>query len=224
MATAPTSSLDGLASRLYAAVISDALDTAGSRRHNLDPRIRPVAGAGRLPVVGRAATARAVQVEEPPTNPYSTLLEAIDQLNAGDVWVVATQGEGEVRSAIFGGLLATAALSRGAVACVVDGAVRDTRELERLEFPTFATGFSPADSLGRDEVIEFGEPVSCGGIQIEQGQLIVADYDGIVAVPHGLENRVIDHALEKIQREREMKGELAAGMPVREAFARYGIL
>ncbi len=213
-----------LTKRLYAAVVSDALDQSGSTSQVMAPRIRPVAGRDGLPIIGRAATARAVRVDAEPGRPYETLLAAMDRLQQGEIWVVATDGEGEVRSAIFGGLLATAARQRGAVACVIDGAVRDTRELERLEFPTFATGFSPADSFGRDEVVEHGQPVVCGGVEVHPGQLIVADNDGIVAIPRELERVVVDKALAKIDRERDMRGELADGMPVVEAFAKYGIL
>lgn len=222
--TESTENLGELAERLYTAVVADALDLAGSRESILAPRIRPVAGITGLPVVGRAATARAVEVDAEPEHPYRTLLEAMDELKPGDVWVVATEAEGEVRSAIFGGLLATAARARGAVACIVDGAVRDTRELERLQFPTFATGFSPADSFGRDEVLEFGTPVVCGGVEVRPGDLVVADHDGVVVVPRHLAREVIEQALAKVDRERDMRGDLAGGMRAAEAFAKYGIL
>jgi regulator of RNase E activity RraA len=213
--------IEHLRSRVYAAVISDALDALGSTDQVLGPRIRPV---GRLerPLIGRAATARSVRVDATPVRPYVTLLEAMDLLTPGEVWVVAA--EGQTRSAIFGGLLATAARARGAVGCVVDGAVRDCRELERLGFPTFATGYSPADSFGRDEIIEHGVPIRCGGVEVRPGDLIVADDDGVVSVPAKLERRVIEHALHKVESEGDMRSELAAGVPVAEAFSKYGIL
>lgn len=214
-------SYDRLAQRIYAAVVSDALDGLEVTDRVLDPRIRPVVRVER-PVVGRAATARAVPVDARPEKPYSTLLEAMGKLSAGDVWVVA--GDGRARSGIFGGLLATAARARGVTGCVVDGAVRDCGELERLEFPTFATGCSPADSYGRDEIVEYDVPIVCGGTSIAPGDLIVADRDGIVAVPKELEERVIERALAKVDGEGGMRGELASGLPVAEAFAKYGIL
>lgn len=212
---------DELAARVYSAVISDALDALGSTGHVVDARVRPVT-AVRRPLIGRAATARSVPVDMRPERPYAVLLEAMDRLAAGDVLVVASEGQN--RSAIFGGLLANAAQARGAVGCIVDGAVRDTRELERLGFPTFSTGFSPADSLGRDEVVEHGGPIRCGGAEVRPGDLVVADDDGVVVVPAELEERVLEHALAKVEGEGDMRGELAAGLPVAEAFAKYGIL
>ena len=224
METKPISAagyLECLATRVYAAVISDALDALGSTDRVLGPDIRPI---GRLerPLIGRAATARAVPVDVPPGRPYATLLEAMDLLGPGEVWVVASGGQ--TRSAIFGGLLATAARARGAIGCIIDGAVRDSRELERLAFPTFATGYAPADSFGRDEVVEHGRPVLCAGVEIYPGDLIVADHDGVVAVPARLERHVIERALAKVDGEGEMRRELASGRPAAEAFAKYGIL
>jgi 4-hydroxy-4-methyl-2-oxoglutarate aldolase len=223
VATDLETTFEELATRLYTAVVSDALDVAGSTGQVLAPRIRPV-GPLRRPLIGRAATARAVRVDAAPERPYSTLLESMDRLAPGQVWIVATDGDGEVRSAIFGGLLATAARARGAIGCIVDGAVRDSRELERLEFPTFATGFCPADSFGRDEVVEHGRPIRCGGVEIQPGDLVVADHDGAVVVPSQLESEVIERALAKVEGERDMRDELAAGLPAGEAFAKYGIL
>jgi 4-hydroxy-4-methyl-2-oxoglutarate aldolase len=213
--------LEELSRRLYSAVVSDALDGLGAVGCVLDPSIRPVSRlAG--PLVGRAATARSVPVDAAPERPYGTLLEAMDLLAPGDVWIVAA--DGQMRSAIFGGLLATAARARGALGCIVDGAVRDTRELERLEFPTFATGYSPADSFGRDEVVEHGRPVRCGGVEVRPGDLIVADHDGAVAIPADLEDEVVERALAKVDSEGHMRVELAEGLPAAKAFAKYGIL
>lgn len=221
MATRNDGDVQALATRLYSAVVSDALDAISCAGHVLDGQIRPRIPL-KHPLVGRAATARSVPVEHVPDRPYQTLLQAMDRLAPGEVWVVAAGGAR--RSAIFGGLLATAARARGALGCVLDGAVRDMRELERLGFPTFAIGASPADSLGRDEVVEHGVPVVCGGVRISPGDLIVADEDGVVAVPQELESRVVDYALTKVNGEGDMRRELAAGLPAAEAFARYGIL
>jgi 4-hydroxy-4-methyl-2-oxoglutarate aldolase len=213
--------LEGLAERLYAAVISDALDAVGATGCVFSPQIRPVGRVTR-PLIGRAATARSAPVDRLPERPYGVLMEAMDALAPGEVWVVA--GDGPATSAVFGGLLATAARARGAMGCIVEGPVRDGRELERLEFPTFATGFSPADSLGRDEVVEHGRPVRCGGVVVHPGDLVVADHDGVVAIPSALEGRVLDHALAKVDGEHEMRRELAGGLAVADAFAKYGIL
>jgi 4-hydroxy-4-methyl-2-oxoglutarate aldolase len=222
LATDLSHTIEELATRLYAAVVSDALDVAGACDRILAARIRPLVTL-RRPLVGRAATARAERVECAPERPYGALLGAMDMLERGQVLVIAGE-EGDIGSAIFGGLLATAALARGAAGCIVDGAVRDSRELERLGFPTFATGCSPADSYGRDEVVEHGRAIHCGGVEIHPGDLVVGDRDGVVAIPAPIEQQVIDYALRKVAGEGDMRKELAAGMSTAEAFAKYGIL
>lgn len=211
---------DHLATRVYAAVISDALDALGIAGQIVSSAVRPIVDTG--VVVGYAHTARSVPVHRHPERPYWRLMEALDTLPVGAVWVIAAGGSGS--SSIFGGLLANAALARGARACVVDGAVRDSNELEALRFPTFATGLSVADSLGRDEVVAYDQPIVCGGVTVAPRDLVVADRDGIVVVPGEAESDVVRYALEKVSGERELRAELRAGLPVVEAFAKYGIL
>jgi regulator of RNase E activity RraA len=212
---------EALAGRLYAAVVSDVLDGLGRRDRVLAPALEPVV-AGDWTLVGRARTARAVPVAERPDEPYALLLRMIDAMEGGDVLVLA--GGGRVSSGLFGGLLATAVQAAGGRGAVVDGGTRDVRELNRLGFPTLARGASPADSLARDEVVAIDEPVECGGVRIESGDLVVADADGTVVVPSALEREVVTLALEKVGGENHMRRDLAAGMKASDAFARYGIL
>lgn len=212
---------EALAGRLYAAVVSDVLDALGRRDRVLEPGLSPVV-AGDWTIVGRARTARAVPVSERPAAPYALLLEMIDSMAGGDVLVL--DGGGRLSSGLFGGLLATAVRAAGGRGAIVDGGTRDVRELNRLGFPTLARGANPADSLARDEVVEIDQPVECGGVAIESGDLIVADADGTVVVPAALERRVVELALEKVGGENHMRDDLANGMKASEAFARYGIL
>jgi 4-hydroxy-4-methyl-2-oxoglutarate aldolase len=219
MTSATEPNHDHLSRRLYTAVISDVLDSLGVPEQVLNAQIRAVVSV-QQPLIGRAATARAIPVDTAPEHPYAKMLEAVDLLRGGDVWVIA----GEPQSAIFGALLATAAKARGARGCIVDGAVRDTRELEGLEFPTFATHASPVDSMGRDEIVEHGCPIECAGVKIQPGDLMVADKDGVVAVPADLAQEVLERALAKVRDEHSMRTELAEGVSAASAFTKYGIL
>lgn len=208
------------AERLHVAVISDSLDAVSGGDHVMAPRLRPVAPSQR-PIVGRAATARAVGSNRIPERPYEKLLEAIDDLEAGDVLVLAA--DGQLEAGMFGGLLATAAKERGAVGCVADGAVRDSSELVTI-LPTMAAGFSAADSLGRQEFVDHDQTVRCGGVEVSPGDIVAFDEDGVVVVPAALEDEVFERALAKVDREGNMRGDLEHGMPVSEAFSRYRIL
>ena len=67
-----------------------------------------------------------------------------------------------------------------------------------MRFPVFATGTSPADSKGRLDVTAIRVPVLVGGVVVRDGDLVVADIDGCVAVPQAIEAEVIVHALAKV--------------------------
>lgn len=219
--TAAPERFDELASKLYAAVVSDILDTLGRNEQVVRADLRPAIG-GEWTLVGRVRTARAVAVDAPPERPYAQLLSLIDTMRGGDVLVLDAGGRHS--SGIFGGLLATAVKAAGGRGAIIDGDTRDLRELERLGFPTLARGGCPADSLGRDEVVETDAAIVLGGVRIESGDLVVADRDGVVVVPQALEDEVLELALRKVEGEDVVRRELANGMAASVAFERYGIL
>ena len=212
---------DELAEKLYAAVVSDILDGLGHPGQVVRAGLRP-AVSGEWTLVGRIRTARAVAVAERPERPYAQLLSLIDSMRGGDVLVMDAGGRDS--SGIFGGLLATAVKAAGGRGAIIDGDTRDLRELERLGFPTLVRGSCPADSLGRDEVVETDAPIVCGGVTVTSGDLVVADQDGVVVVPQAIEQKVVELALEKVSGEDVVRRELANGMSASAAFERYGIL
>ena len=206
--------------RLFTGVLSDVLDTVGYRDQIVDLDLTHVVPDGR--VVGHAQTARAVCVSEPPAEPYKHLLTAIDATVAGMVLVVGADATS--RSALFGGLLATAVRAAGGEGVVVDGYARDLHEIREIGLPTMVRGFRPLDSYGRDEVVEISTPVTIGGVLVRQGDLIFGDADGLVVVPSEVEAEVIDKAFAKVEAEGVMRSALAGGMSVSDAFARFGVL
>ncbi|MGB3331135.1 MAG: hypothetical protein WBA46_19395, partial [Thermomicrobiales bacterium] len=80
------------------------------------------------------------------------------------------------------------------------------------------------DSKGRGAIVAIGEPVDCGGVVVQPGELVVADGDGIVVVPRAVEAEVIRLAREKVQGEQAMRTWLAEGRTLREAFDHFGLL
>lgn len=206
--------------RLFTGVLSDVLDTLGRDNQVVTVDLTHVVPGGR--VVGRAQTARAVSVSEPPAEPYKHLLTAIDATVSGMVLVVAADASS--RSALFGGLLATAVRAAGGEGVVVDGYARDVHEIRRIGLPSMVRGFRPLDSYGRDEVVEISAPVTVGDVLVRQGDLVFGDVDGLVVVPSELEAEVVDKAFAKVEAEGEMRSALAGGMRVTDAFAKFGVL
>lgn len=206
--------------RLYPAVVADCLDKVGCRGSVMDPRIRPLYAEAHM--AGFASTVHCVEVSRPPADRddyYKGELQAVDALRAGDVMVVST-----VAGSYWGELLATASRYRGARGIVVDGYTRDTLQLIDMQFPTFVAGVSAHDSLGRIDVEAVGVPISCGGVRVEQDDLILADFDGVVVVPAAVADEVIGLAEEKVAGENLVRSKLAEGMPVWEAFRTYGVI
>jgi len=205
---------------LYPAVVADCLDRLGARSQVLDPRIRPLTRETRL--AGYAATVKCIEVDAVPESRddwYRGEVEAVDALRPGDVMVVST-----CLGSYWGELLATASRYRGARGLVADAYTRDTLALMELGFPTFVAGIHSADSLGRIDVASVGVPIECGGVRIEPGDLVLGDYDGVVAVPAALAEEAIALAEQKVSDENLVRAKLAEGMPVAEAFRRYGVL
>jgi regulator of RNase E activity RraA len=182
--------------------------------------IRPVASPAVL--VGRAHTVLSSDVYHTPDNPYDMEIRAIDSVPRNGVVVAATNKS--TRTCMWGELLSTATRARGGRGAILDGHTRDVRMIERMGFPVFATGMRPVDSNGRGAIIAFGEPIVCGGVSVQEGDIVFADVDGVVVIPRVVESEVIRLAREKVTGENRMRDWLAAGKTLREAYDHFGIL
>jgi regulator of RNase E activity RraA len=206
--------------QLYTAVISDALDELGYRNQALREFIRPLSADDRF--AGWARTLAYADVYHIPPAPYAMEIEAIDSILPGEVVVASTAGS--LQNAPWGELLSTAARARGARGAVIDGLVRDVKKIQGMGFPVFARGIKPVDSKGRGTIIDYNVPVECAGARVSPGDLIVADYDGVIAVPAEVLPNVIQIASEKVAKENGSRTELMRGAYLRDVFAKYGVL
>jgi regulator of RNase E activity RraA len=157
-----------------------------------------------------------------PDDPYSLEIEAIDSILPGEVVVVSTSES--IRNAPWGELMSTAARTRGARGAIVDGLIRDVKTIEMLGFQIFASGIKPVDSRGRGQVVDYNVPIECGGVLVHPGDLIVADYDGVVAIPADLVAPVVERARAKASKENQSRAALVNGAYLSEVYAKYGVL
>lgn len=205
---------------LYSAVVADVLDKLGYRNQILSARVKALTPANR--VFGQVFTARAVKVSEVPAEPYKLEMEAIDTMQAGDVLVVDA---GHIQeSAFWGELLSTACKAKGVNGVVMTTCTRDLWALNKMDFPVFGTGVTPADSLGRIDTVEIGKPITIDGINTKNGDWILGDLDGVVIIPSEVAEEAIRLANEKMNGENTVREELAQGIPVADVFKRHGIL
>jgi len=209
-----------LRDRLYVAAVSDALDAAGLREQAMDARLRPLAPEMRL--VGRAHTVLTADVYEMPADPYRLEIAAVDALRPGDALVASTGRS--TRTCLWGELLSTAAMARGAAGCALDGYVRDARKIIEMGFPVFATGFRPVDSAARSTVVRYGCAVQCGGVVVRPGDVVFGDFDGLVVVPRERLAETVQAALAKVEGENHTRDMLRQGATLREVYDKYGVL
>jgi regulator of RNase E activity RraA len=209
-------------SRLFTALLSDALDSCGEMNQAMPPVIRPLDEAQVMWGRARTASYREVAHVPPGHNPYELEIALIDDLKPGEIAVLACGGS--TRIAPWGGLLSTAAKARGAAGCVTDGFVRDIKQIRALGLPVFHGGIAPLDSRGRGEVAAIDVPVRIGQARIEPGDLVFGDADGLVVIPRRIEAEVLKAAFDKLSGEDHTLAALASGEKLAEVFRRFGVL
>ena len=208
---------------LSAAVLSDVMDSLGLGQRAMKPFVRPLDDASVL--VGRARTGLympAYSVREG-ENPYEVEIALVDDLNPGEVVVLACNGPSE-RIAPWGELLSTASVARGAAGCVTDGLVRDVKQIRAMNFPVFHGGIGPLDTKGRARMVERDVRVECGGVSLESGDIVFGDVDGVVVIPRAHEHAVLARAMEKVTGENHTRDAVRKGELLAVVFKRFGIL
>ena len=211
---------DSLDGRLYTSVLADVMDGLGYRDQVMRPDIRPLYEGARI--VGRAATMLASEVYEVPAEPFALELALLDSLAPGEVVCCTTQGS--TVAAMWGELLSTHTRAKGGRGAIMDCLTRDAWGIIEMRFPVFARGYTPEDSKGRLDVVAMRVPIDMGGVIVNDGDLVVADIDGCLAVPREIEEETIRLALEKIEGENQVREVLAGGASIAKVFEEYGIL
>ncbi|MDM5326576.1 RraA family protein [Neobacillus sp. CF12] len=166
--------------------ISDAMDGL----NNLHPTIKPLKEEYKL--AGRAFTVKV------PVGENLSVLKAISEAKPGDILVV--DAKGDQYRAIAGDFVVGMAQTLGIGGLVVDGVIRDIVGIKALNFPVFSRGTTVAAS-GKAGVGEVNVPISCGGVPVNPGDIIVGDADGVVVIPQAKEQQILDDSLEKMKKD-----------------------
>ena len=161
--------------------IADARVRLGLPESHLDPSIRPVVPFSRM--VGTAVTVLLEVADDEASADLRPLVAAYEAQSPDSISIMAIQVPPELHSnGIFGDGAALLARRHGFAGAVVDGAVRDTHELSKMEFPVFSRTITPGYIVGKCSTTSVAEPVVIGGRTIHQGDVIVADNDGVIVI------------------------------------------
>jgi regulator of RNase E activity RraA len=184
------------ASEFAASIIAD----VAGRRGTLDGRIAPLALSMRM-----AGPAFTIEVR-----PGDNLMihAAMSMARPGDILVV--DGKADRTCALMGAIMISACRKMGLGGVVLDAAVRDTEELRALGFPVYAVGSNPN---GPTKFVpgRINWPISCGGVAIQPGDLVVGDADGVVVVEREKAASLLELAAQKVADEKKRFADIAAG-------------
>ena len=120
--------------------------------------------------------------------------------------------------------MATRARFLGAAGFAVNGFIRDTKGLLKMDMPVFSVGCYAQDQGVRGRVTAYRVPIEVGDVTVEPGDIVFGDIDGVVVIPRQIEREVIMKAYEKVSGERQVETAIKSGMPTVEAFEIFGIM
>src|SRR6266446_518026 len=173
-----------------AASVADAMEQLYGQRAYLSHDMRPVF---KTKFAGPAVTVLLKKGEHKEGATASQgMLDAIDSAPPGSVYVMVL--EDGLDYAGIGGLMATAMKYRGFAGAVIDGSVRDTPQIGKLQFPVFSRGVAPSTTINHYRVTGVNVPVTCAGVRVNPGDIVTADEDGVAVVPKAKAAEVLKKA------------------------------
>lgn len=187
----------------YSTIPATAVSDATGGLNNMEPELKPLLEEYRI--AGRAVTVKLPGGDNP------AMLRAMRMASPADVLVV--DAKGDLTKAVAGDFVVGMMQTLGLAGLVVDGAIRDVRDIKALGFPVFVRGTTVAAS-SKTGAGEVNVPISCGGVTVRPGDLIIGDADGVTVVPREQEHQVLQRARLKLEkdeaREREVAGDIDA--------------
>ncbi len=165
------------------------------------PRLRPMHDAETV-MSGPALTVR--------TRPGDNLMvhHALDIASPGDVIVV--DAGGDLTTAIIGEIMVGMARKNGVAGIVINGAIRDAREIRHMGLPVYAAGVTHRGPY-KDGPGEINVPIAIDGMVVASGDLVLGDGDGVLSVPYDMTDAVLKAATAKKEAEQAQLAAIASG-------------
>jgi regulator of RNase E activity RraA len=201
------------------ASVSDAMEKLTSQRIFMSHRMRPIFTSK---FAGFALTVRLKKEENHDPDALQGMLAAIDSGGPNSVYVMVVDDGIDIAG--MGGLMGTAMAARNFSGAVIDGGVRDTAYLQKIGFPVFALGVVPSTSVSHYRFAGANIPVTCDGVPVTAGDIVVADSDGVVVVPRAKAAEVLALAQDMDFKEHSMYAYIEKLKSIVEAVKKFGRL
>lgn len=218
--------LETIKSRLSTAQLGDVLDAMGRTHQFLPPGLAPLdrthVMAGYAMTVLEADCAADTVGISGDAQAFGLMFKALDDLQHNEVYICTG---GTPRYALWGELMTVRARELGAAGAVLDGYHRDTRGIEKQNFPVFSRGSYAQDQRVRGRVIDYRCPIEyANGARVNNRDIIVGDIDGVIAIPSDCAAEAVERALTKLNAEGDIRGMIEAGESTTAIFERTGIM
>jgi regulator of RNase E activity RraA len=200
------------------ASVTDAMEQLYGQQSFMSHEMRPLSPAK---FAGPAVTVLMKKEEHKEGSAASQgMLDAIDNAPAGSVYVMVLENGADYAG--IGGLMATAMKYRGFAGAIIDGGVRDTPQIRKLQFPVFSRGVVPSTTINHYRFAGVNVPVTCAGVKVNGGDIIVADEDGVAVVPKAHAADVLKRAQDLDNTEHSMIPFIEKFRSIKEAVAKFG--
>ena len=208
--------------KLFTGVIADTLDSIGYHKQVLEPGIFALDPDIKICGLARIGLYMPIYHDDENINVYEHEIALVDSLKKNEVAVLLCNQDKNI--APWGELLSTRASYLGAAGCLTDGCVRDSTLIREMKFPVYSSGTNPVDTKYRGKMMMADVPGKISGVDIEKGDLVFGDRDGVLIVPSKILDEVVEKALIKIDSENTVREELRSGNTLTDVFAKHKIL
>jgi len=200
------------------ASVADATEQLYKQRSYMSHEMRPLAPTK---FAGPAVTVMLKREEHQEGSAASKgMLDVIDAAPPGSVYVMVVENGTDFAG--IGGLMATAMKYRGFAGAIIDGSVRDTPQIRKLQFPVFSRGVVPSTTINHYRVTGVNVPVTCAGVRVNAGDIIAADEDGVAVIARAQAAEVLKKAQELDDTEHRMLPFIEKFRSISEAVKQFG--
>ncbi|MFA9477002.1 RraA family protein [Phycisphaerales bacterium AB-hyl4] len=213
----PESELCARFEKLYSGAVNDVLREMCMPSQALPPEIMPL--RDEMVVCGPAFTVKSVK---DPTmgGELEMRVKMLDDLKPGHI--VVWNAHGQMRASHWGGVMTQASLKAGCRGAIIDGGIRDTKDILSQKFPIWYRYRTSTGALAHTKVVSYQTPVFVGDVIIKPGDIILADIDGALVIPRQMAVGVLERAEQIERNEGEIKEWVDAGLSAAEIHDRGG--